>query len=283
MSPKVFAEQYNREKMGEMEVILFPRDVTWRKELFPDRVFEHPAKANMYLVEELIKYLTEPGDTILDPFGGTGTLLIGALYGRNVALIEIEPHFISLLEETEKMWKEGVKLPVVGEVKGPGRIYIFEGDCRQKLQDLPFLCDAAILSPPYSSLLSGQTGLTQKIGRSARADTLSQYTGKDASSQNLGRLNPFYFTQAMGLVYKRMVARLTPEARVALIVKDAMKAGVRQFLSTGIIRQAGKAGLELLEWYKWKPPGIAQQKLMKSKGFTVVEDEDILIFGKKDK
>lgn len=278
---KVFAEQYERVRKGEMDLILFPRDVEWRRELFPDRVFEHPAKANMYLIKELIEYLTEPGDTILDPFGGTGTLLIGALYGRNVVLIEIEPHFISLLEETEKMWKEGVQLPVVGEIKGPGRIFILEGDCRQKLQDLNHLCDAVITSPPYSSLLSGQTGLTEKIGRSARAGALSQYTGKDASSQNLGRLNPFYFTQAMKLVYQRMVARLTPEAKVAFIVKDAMKAGVRQFLSTGIIKQAGAAGLELLEWYKWQPPGIAQLKLMKSKGFKVVEDEDILIFGSK--
>jgi len=279
--PKVFAEQYERVHEGKMDLILFPRDVEWRRKLFPDRVFEHPAKANMYLVEELIKYLTEPGDTILDPFGGTGTLLIAALYGRNVVLIEIEPHFISLLEETETMWKEGVQLPVIGEVKGPGRVFIKEGDCRQKLQDLDFLCDAVITSPPYSSLLSGQTGLKEGIGRSAKAGALSQYTGKDASSQNLGRLNPFYFKQAMGLVYQRMVTRLTPEAKVAFIVKDAMKAGVRQFLSTGIIKQANRAGLELLEWFKWKPPGIAQQKLMKSKGFKVVEDEDVLIFGKK--
>ncbi len=278
---KVFAEQYERVREGEMDLIVFPRDVTWRKELFPDRVFEHPAKANMFLIKELIEYLTKPGDTILDPFGGTGTLLIGALYGRNVVLIEIEPHFIELLEETEKMWREGVQLPVVGEVKGPGRIFIMEGDCRQKLQDLDFLCDAAIFSPPYSSLLSGQTGLKENIGRSARGGALSQYTGKDASSQNLGRLNPFYFTQAMGMVYQRLVDRLTPEATVTLVVKDAMKAGTRQFLSKGIIHQAGKAGLKLLEWHKWRPPGIAQLKLMKSKGFSVVEDEDILIFGRK--
>ena len=279
---KQFAEKYERVREGEMDLILFPRDVEWRRELFPDRVFEHPAKANMHLVKELIEYLTEPGDTILDPFGGTGTLLIGVLYGRNVVLIEIEPHFISLLEETQEMWKRGVQLSPAGEVKGPGRIFIYEGDCRQKMQDLDFLCDAVITSPPYSSLLSGQTGLKEGIGRSAKAGALSQYTGKDASSQNLGRLNKFYFEQAMSRVYQRMVTRLVPGAPVAFIVKDSMKAGVRQFLSKGIIKQANKAGLELMEWFKWKPPGIAQLKLMKSKGFKVVEDEDILIFKAKE-
>ena len=64
--PKVFAEQYDREKMGEMDLILFPRDIEWRRTLFPQGVFEHPAKMNMYMCQELIRYLTKPGDTILD-------------------------------------------------------------------------------------------------------------------------------------------------------------------------------------------------------------------------
>ena len=272
---KVFAEQYEREG----DLIQFPNDVAWRKRLFPDGVFEHPAKANMYLIEELVKYLTEPGDTIVDPFAGTGTLLIGAIMGRNIALIDIEPTFIGLLEETQKIWDSGVEMPSRMEVADQrGRIFVYEGDCRQKLRDLDYLCDASIFSPPYSNLRTGSTSMKEGIGRSATSTALSQYTGKEASSQNMGRLNPFYFTQAMSLVYQRLAKRLVEGAPVALITKDAMKAGVRQFLSEGIIRQAGKCGLEFAEWFKWKPPGIAQLKLMKSKGFKVVEDEDILIF-----
>ena len=273
---KVFAPQYKREG----DLILFPRDVKWRKQLFPDKVFEHPAKANMYLIEELIKYLTEPGDTIVDPFAGTGTLLIGALMGRNIALIDVEPTFINLLEETQKKWEESAVGPQEG--RQPGKIFVYEGDCRQKLKDLDYLCDASIFSPPYSNLLTGSTGLQQNIGRSARAGALSQYTGKDASTLNMGRLNPFYFTQAMNLVYRRLATRLVKGAPVALITKDSMKAGTREFLSEGIIRQAGKCGLEFVEWFKWKPPGSAQRRIQESRGAEVVKDEDILLFRRRE-
>jgi len=277
---KQFAEKYERVREGEMDLILFPRDVEWRRELFPDRVFEHPAKANMHLVKELIEYLTEPGDTILDPFGGTGTLLIGALYGRNVVLIEIEPHFISLLEETQEMWKRGVQLSPAGEVKGPGRIFIYEGDCRQKLQDIDFLCDAAIFSPPYADTLSSGGETRTRDSDRITPDAIQSYGGKGASSMNLGRLNKFYFQHGMSRVYERLHKRLVSGAPMAIISKDNMQAGVRQFLSTGIIRQAQKNGFELSEWFKWKQPMSSYRAPAEAKGIKTVGDEDILIFRK---
>ena len=92
---KSFAPDYPRNEQGW---ILFPRDVEWRRKLFPDGVFEHPAKANMFLIQELVRYLTEPGDVVLDPFGGTGTLLIGALEDQQHTPISFEtPLFRSSL------------------------------------------------------------------------------------------------------------------------------------------------------------------------------------------
>jgi len=270
---KVFALQYERVREGGMDLILFPRDVEWRKELFPQQVFEHPAKMNMYLCKELIEYLTEPGDTILDPFGGTGTLLIGVLEGRNVVLIEIEPHYLALLRETEKMWKEGVQLSVTGEVKGPGRIFIYEGDCRQKLQDIDFLCDAAIFSPPYS------TSITRAKPLPSLEKSVKDYT---VNPQNLGNFNPFYFQQGMRIIYERMFKRLVPGAPVAIISRDMIK-GTREFLSEGMIRYMGKTGFELTEWFKWKPPGSAQRRIQESRGAQVVKDEDILLFRRREK
>ena len=273
-----FAAGYERNEQGWL---LFPRDVKRRKELFPQGVFDHPAKANMYLVQELINYLTKPGDTILDPFGGTGTLLIGALSGRNIVLIEIEPHYLKLLEETQQMWREGVQLPVVGEVRGPGRIIIYEGDCRQRLQDMDFLCDAAIFSPPYANILS--SGGETRTGPSDRitSDVIQAYGGKEASSLNLGRLNPFYFEQAMNRVYERLHARLVPGSRIAVISKDAMRMGKRLMLSEKIIRQAAKQKFELEEWHKWAQPMSSYRAPAEARGFKTVGDEDILIFGRK--
>ncbi len=275
---KVFAEKYERERMDNMDLILFPRDVEWRRRLFPKGVFDHPAKNNMFLIQALIDYLTEPGDTILDPFGGTGSLLIGVLSGRNVVLIELEPYNIKLLRETEAMWKEGVELAVTGEIKGPGRIFIYEGDCKQKLKDIQFLCDAAIFSPPYSNILS--SGGETRTGPSDRItpDVIAAYGGKQASPQNLGRLNPFFFEHGMTKVYQRLHQRLVPDAPMAIISKDAMQAGRRMILSEKIIRQAQRNGFKLAEWHKWLMPFSSYRAPAKAQGIKTVDDEDILIF-----
>ncbi len=278
---KKFAEKYERVHEDEMDLIVFPgRDTTWRRKLFPNSVFDHPAKANMYLIEELVKYLTEPGDTIVDPFAGTGTMLLGVLMGRNVALIEIEPQYLEILEQTQQMWKEGVELTVEGEVRGAGRIFVYEGDCRQKIKDLPFICDAAIFSPPYADTLSSGGETRTRDSDRITPDAIQSYGGKSSSSQNLGRLNKFYFQHGMSRVYERLHKRLVSGAPMAIISKDNMQAGVRQFLSTGIIRQAQKNGFELSEWFKWKQPMSSYRAPAEAKGIKTVGDEDILIFRK---
>jgi len=259
-----FAAGYERNEDGW---ILFPRDVEWRRKLFPQGVFDHPAKANMFLIQELVRYLTKPGDTIIDPFGGTGTLMLALLEDRNVVLVDIESHYVALMREAQ------------GSEHFAGtasRLFIYEGDCRQRLQELDFLCDAAIFSPPYSTALSHSTAIKEQ------KEVLTQYALEGSSTQNLARLNPFYFTHALGLVYERLCRRLTPGAPVAIITKDIMKGPRRTFLSEGIIRQAQKNSLTLTEWHKWKPPGSMQQSIMKAKGAYVVLDEDILIFRKEE-
>jgi hypothetical protein len=268
---KTFAPDIPRsETPGQEEWILFPRDIEWRRSLFPDGVFQHPAKANMFLQKALIDYLTEPGDTIIDPFGGTGTAMIGLLMGRNVALIELEPSFQALIEETYESWQ-------AREPDGwdPERkFFLFSGDCRLELPNVPFLCDAAIFSPPYSTALSHSTGIKEQ------KEVLDTYALK-GDAKNMGRLNPFMFQQAMRRVYPRLANRLVPDAPMALITKDIMKGPERQMLSKGIIREATRAGFRMVEWFKWKPPGSMQQSIMRSKGANVVDDEDILIFRKK--
>lgn len=264
-----FAADYERDGNGW---ILFPRDVERRKELFPQEVFEHPAKANMFLTEELIYYLTEPGDTILDPFGGTGTTMIAALHGRPTILVDVEPQYCSLMRETYTNWQ-------VWDWK-PADVIVVEGDCRQVL---PIPCDAIITSPPYSTALAGGTGMKKLEGGSANTDEkLRAYSGTTASPLNIGRLNPFYFERAMAKVFQGMADSLPPNGPVVLITKDIMRSGDRILLSEGMVRQAGRCGLRFAEWYKWNTSfaggGSAQRKLMKAKGSKVVEDEDIILF-----
>lgn len=57
----------------------------------------HPAPFPSELAERLIRLFSFAGDTVLDPFGGTGSTAIAAMKaGRNSISIEIEPSYVQL-------------------------------------------------------------------------------------------------------------------------------------------------------------------------------------------
>jgi site-specific DNA-methyltransferase (adenine-specific) len=60
----------------------------------------HPAPYPVSLAERLIKLFSFAGDTVLDPFVGTGTTNLAALAtGRNSIGIEIEPAYLKIAEQ----------------------------------------------------------------------------------------------------------------------------------------------------------------------------------------
>ncbi|HSR68749.1 MAG TPA: site-specific DNA-methyltransferase, partial [Acidobacteriota bacterium] len=64
----------------------------------------HPAPYPVELAERLIRLFSFAGDTILDPFLGTGsTTLAAARAGRNSVGNEIDPTYLSLAQERIEM------------------------------------------------------------------------------------------------------------------------------------------------------------------------------------
>jgi site-specific DNA-methyltransferase (adenine-specific) len=71
----------------------------------------HPAVYPMYIIQELIKLLTQQGDFVLDPFCGSGTTCIAARnLNRNYLGIEINPDYVNLannrMEESDSQQQE---------------------------------------------------------------------------------------------------------------------------------------------------------------------------------
>lgn len=59
----------------------------------------HPAVYPLYIIQELIKLLSEPGDFILDPFAGSGTTCLAAkILHRDYLGIEINPEYVDLAQ-----------------------------------------------------------------------------------------------------------------------------------------------------------------------------------------
>ena len=74
---------------------------------------EHPCQMPEALAGRLIRFLTDPGDVVLDPFAGSGTTLIAATkLGRNSIGIEIDPKHCKMIrrrieKEADMFGKEG--------------------------------------------------------------------------------------------------------------------------------------------------------------------------------
>ena len=60
----------------------------------------HPAPFPLALAERLVRMFSFVGDTVLDPFVGSGTTsLTAAAWGRNSVAIDIDPTYVKMIEE----------------------------------------------------------------------------------------------------------------------------------------------------------------------------------------
>lgn len=93
-----------------LSVISFANHGAWFQQIWTgltgSSTKKHPAPFPLGLAERLVRMFSFVGDTILDPFMGTGTTnLAAAKWGRNSIGFEIEPHYFDLatsrLQETQ--------------------------------------------------------------------------------------------------------------------------------------------------------------------------------------
>lgn len=74
---------------------------------------DHPAPYPLEVPRRLIQMFSFAGDTVIDPFAGTGTTALAAMEtGRNSISIEIEPRYVTLVEQRLAALPLGAQLEV---------------------------------------------------------------------------------------------------------------------------------------------------------------------------
>ena len=139
--------------MGE---VIFHSDVKHRKPYFTAISWSHPAKMSLPLQRWLIERYTKPGDLILDPMAGSGTLLIACTMGRSVICVELEPKFVQMMQDN---W---TKIQVLGPELGAamGMATILQGDARNLVG---LLADHIIFSPPFGDAIGRSSSYYDNI------------------------------------------------------------------------------------------------------------------------
>lgn len=89
-----------------------------------NRTHEHPTEKNLSLMMQLVELFSEPGETILDPFCGSGTTLVAAIrLGRNAIGIEREDKWANLARERCSAEEKGITL----DTARAGQVPLFGG------------------------------------------------------------------------------------------------------------------------------------------------------------
>ena len=267
---KQFASEYPRTDDGWIK---FPADSEYRKRMFPEEVNKHPAKANVYLIQSIIEYVSTEGQILLDIMSGTGTLMVGAMIGREIICIEISKYFHELQQQALVMMEEIA--PGVSE-----HIQLVNLPCQQYLP-IPNLTDHIIFSPPYAGIMK----VGQNPGRLQSAflgDMVHEYS---MSPLNLGLMNDFIWAQEMERIYAKCYTTIKPGGTMTLITKDhyeKQKDGSRKRipLSKAARDACIRVGFTEQDWFKWAAPGSAFTSIYRSRGWEVVEDEDIIVVKK---
>ncbi|WP_234553473.1 DNA-methyltransferase [Thermus caliditerrae] len=112
---------YRRPTPEQRERSRIPKDLfaRWFRQIWDDIPGEstkaHPAPFPLELAERLVRMFSFVGDTVLDPFAGTGTTLIAAArHGRNSIGVELVPRYAELARKRFGREAEGHFLMVEG-------------------------------------------------------------------------------------------------------------------------------------------------------------------------
>jgi len=260
-----------------MRQLKFPSDVQLRKKYFAGADKGHPAKANLYMMIWLIKKLTKPGDTILDPTSGVGSLMYATLLGRNVINIELEQHFY----EVQQLSWAFMQL----HHNPTGTFGLLHGDARRFL---PYKADHCIFSPPYSVNIS-KAG-TKVARMAAEAGTFVGEYGQDRAQ--LATLSYFNLLVGMKEIYRGIYNSLPPGGFMCTITKDSVNTKASSYRGYGGIEPYSadtlkicyEVGFELYQWREReaKPSLRLQVAWSQNPDIPHVITEDIIIMRKPE-
>ena len=258
----LFAPEYDRDAEGR---VLFPHDTALRKQLFPyTDPAEHIAKTNMLVMKALVELVSEEGETILDPFAGTGTILVAATINRKVLMIELLDTFVQTIELNiiGLKWTVQNILDVVNWIPGDAASIL-------PIEDF---CDHMIFSPPYPM------GLKKKGTMDKTSKDLGYSHAVDYSEdmRNFTNLNDFMYHQKIELFYKKCLQSLRPGGTMSVIIKDRIEKGLRVRQADRTERDCIRLGFELVERNKWYARGGGYSAINRAAGLETVDEEDLI-------
>ncbi len=175
----------------------------------------HPAKFPEELVSRFVRFFTQPGAWVIDPFGGIGSTSVAcSQLERNSVGIELMPEFVQIGLETLKTTSIDTEhhLIVGDSTKIDSVLAEHFGD------DIP-LFDFLITSPPYWNMLRKSRGGNETVHKERETKGLKQYYSD--SNLDLGNIDSYEsYIEAVGRVLDGVHPFLSDGAYLAVVAQN---------------------------------------------------------------
>jgi len=192
----------------------------------------HPATFSERDIERLIRLFTKEGQSVLDPFVGTGsTLLACHSTGRRGIGIELVDEWMQITRQ---------RLADAGAAEEQT---VLAGDAREKLDEIGAeSVGFVVTSPPYWSILGRDAGMKAQAERVAR----KLPTKYSEEAGDLGNLQDYdTFLASLGEVFAKCETVLRPAGYLACIVSDFRHGPKFHMYHADIARVIEEQGLPL--------------------------------------
>jgi hypothetical protein len=251
------------------------RDVYQRARLFDAASFTHHAKANLNLLQSIVDRYSQPGDLLIDPMGGAGSILVGLLTGRRVIVGDVESQWARLLRDNH----QALHHQSIIAFNTPGLPAQWDA---AKLPLASGQGDLFITSPPYFDTFSDWDATSNLL---VERDHVNEHgISYGVHPRQLANIHVYEaYLRAMLAVYQEVWRTLSTSGKLVLILKDVIRGGRRVPVVEDNLCLARCAGFRLLERFDVPARGTRFRNVNKARlGQAGPEFEPVLVLEKQD-
>lgn len=209
----------------------------------------HPATFPLALSNRIISLFSHRGELVVDPFVGSGTVLVSARdLDRNAVGFDLSADYVRLCEQRLQ----------VNNLFGTAQQIAIQDDAR----NISRYFDAETItliwtSPPYANLLN------RKRKNKSRRDRNNEQFGRveqySQDPRDLGTLSLDEFTEAMGDIFEKLLPLLKPKGHCVINVPDMWWENERLTIHVALITELRKRGYELRNTIIWDRTNIVNR------------------------
>jgi DNA modification methylase len=211
----------------------------------------HPATFPIALARRVISLFSHEGELVLDPFVGSGTVLVAAQdLNRNAVGFDLQEKYIELCRQrlaSENLFNQAKQLAIMDDAL----------NIREYLE--PESLSLIFTSPPYANLLNRKRKNKSRRGDTRKNDQFMKVEQYSQDPRDLGTMPLDQYTKEMGDIFEKLLPLLRPKAHCVINVPDMWWENERITIHVALIEELRARGYELRNIIIWDRTNIVNQ------------------------